>query len=68
VAEPTELTVVNIVGPIDVAKLGELEGHFGIPGDIGVHKQKLQKPATKPQPQKVQPQKDQAPDDRDDEN
>jgi hypothetical protein len=33
VAEPTELTVVNIVGFIDIHKLGELEGHFGIPGD-----------------------------------
>lgn len=57
VAEPTELTVVNIVGPIDIAKLVELEGHFGIPGEIGVHRQKLQKPATKPQPEKAQPQK-----------
>ena len=27
-AEPKELTVVNIVGPIDLAKMG---GHFGIP-------------------------------------
>jgi hypothetical protein len=26
-----ELTVVNIVGPIDLRKLSELEGHFGIP-------------------------------------
>ena len=31
VAEPTELTIVNIVGPIDLAKLGALEGRFGIP-------------------------------------
>jgi hypothetical protein len=30
-AEPKELTVVNIVGPIDLRKLSELEGHFGIP-------------------------------------
>lgn len=29
--EPKELTVVNIVGPIDVQKLSELEGNFGIP-------------------------------------
>ncbi|HKF23815.1 MAG TPA: DUF4252 domain-containing protein [Candidatus Angelobacter sp.] len=68
VAEPTELTVVNIVGLIDMAKLGELEGHFGIPGETGVHKQKLQKPATKPRPQEGQPQKNEATDDRDDEN
>ena len=27
-AEPKELTVINIVGPIDLAKMG---GHFGIP-------------------------------------
>lgn len=30
-AEPKELTVVNIVGPIDIERLGELGGHFGIP-------------------------------------
>jgi hypothetical protein len=26
-----ELTVVNIVGPVDLEKLGRLEGHLGIP-------------------------------------
>jgi hypothetical protein len=31
VAESRELTVVNIVGPIDIEKLSQLEGHFGIP-------------------------------------
>ncbi len=31
VAEPMELTVVNIVGPIDLTKLGALQGNFGIP-------------------------------------
>jgi len=31
-AEPKELTVVNIVGPIDISKLRDLEGNFGIPG------------------------------------
>jgi hypothetical protein len=31
VAEPKELTVVNIVGPFDLAKLGALQGNFGIP-------------------------------------
>ena len=30
-AESRALTVVNIVGPIDLAKLAELEGKFGIP-------------------------------------
>lgn len=30
-AEPKELTVVNIVGPINLEKLGALEGQFGIP-------------------------------------
>ena len=31
VAEPTELTIVNIVGPIDLSKLPMLQGQFGIP-------------------------------------
>jgi len=31
-AEPRELTIVNIVGPIDIDKLASLEGAFGIPG------------------------------------
>ncbi len=30
-AEPRELTIVNIVGPIDLEKLASLEGQFGIP-------------------------------------
>jgi len=30
-AEPQELTVVNIVGAIDLDRLGSLEGKFGIP-------------------------------------
>lgn len=37
VAEARELTVVNIVGPIDFEKLGELGGHFGIPDEINDH-------------------------------
>jgi|SRR5579864_2059078 len=57
VAEPTELTVVNIVGFIDMSKLGELEGHFGIPGDDHRRHQKNKNdnatpPAEKPAPQK----------------
>jgi len=31
VAEPMELTIVNIVGPIDLSKLPLLQGQFGIP-------------------------------------
>ncbi len=30
-AEPRELTVVNIIGPIDPEQLSELGGHFGVP-------------------------------------
>jgi len=30
-AEPRELTIVNIVGPIELDKLASLEGNFGIP-------------------------------------
>jgi hypothetical protein len=33
-AESDELTVVNIVGPIDIAKLAALGGQFGIPQGI----------------------------------
>lgn len=46
VAEAKELTVVNIVGSIDPEKLGELGGHFGIPGEISdqvKHKPTLKK-------------------------
>jgi hypothetical protein len=31
VAEPKELSVVNIVGPIDLDRLSQLEGKFGVP-------------------------------------
>jgi hypothetical protein len=30
-ADPTELTVVNLIGPVDLEKLRALEGSFGIP-------------------------------------
>lgn len=30
-AEPKELTVVNIVGPVDLESLANLGGHFGVP-------------------------------------
>ena len=34
-----ELTVVNIVGPVDLDKLAELEGQFGVP-ELGIEPQK----------------------------
>lgn len=37
-----ELTVVNIVGPIDLDKLAELEGRFGVP-ELGIEKQEKTK-------------------------
>ena len=37
-AEPKQLTVVNIVGPIDLEKLSQLEGQFGIP-KLGLEKE-----------------------------
>jgi hypothetical protein len=37
--EPKQLTLVNIVGPIDLDSLSELGGHFGIP-DVEVEKKK----------------------------
>jgi hypothetical protein len=40
--EPKELTVVNIVGPIDLEKLSKLEGQFGVP-DLGIEKEKTKK-------------------------
>ena len=36
VAEPRELTIVNIVGPIDLAQLGALGGQLGIPKNMAV--------------------------------
>jgi len=34
-SDDRELTVVNIVGPVDLEKLAELEGHLGVP-DLGI--------------------------------
>ncbi|HEY6251662.1 MAG TPA: DUF4252 domain-containing protein [Candidatus Angelobacter sp.] len=42
VAEPEELTVVNIVGPLDLDKLSALEGKFGIPSS---EKERNKKPS-----------------------
>jgi hypothetical protein len=41
-AEPRELTVVNIVGPVDLEKLARLEGNLGIP-DFGIDPPKKKK-------------------------
>ena len=39
VAEDRELTIVNIVGPVDLDKLAKLEGQFGVP-DLGIEQKK----------------------------
>lgn len=41
-AEPRELTIVNIVGPVDLEKLASLEGNLGIP-DLGIESTKPKK-------------------------
>ena len=33
-SEPRELTIVNIDGAIDIDRLADLQGHFGIPDDL----------------------------------
>ncbi|HET7873031.1 MAG TPA: DUF4252 domain-containing protein [Terriglobales bacterium] len=70
VAEPNELTVVNIVGPIDINKLATLEGHFGIPGEHNGHiKHKTKaKSQEKSDSGKPQLQKREQPNDDDEEN
>jgi len=44
VTEDRELTIVNIVGPVDLDKLAKLEGQFGVP-DLGIETKKEKKPA-----------------------
>jgi hypothetical protein len=41
--DPKEITVVNIIGPVDLEKLTKLEGQFGVP-DLGIE---IQKPKRK---------------------
>jgi hypothetical protein len=41
--QPKELTIVNIVGPVDLQKLSSLEGQFGVP-DLDLEKDKTEKP------------------------
>lgn len=43
-ADPKALTIVNILGPIDLNKLSQLEGTFGVP-DLGI--EQPAKPKTK---------------------
>lgn len=38
-SEPKEITVVNIVGPVNLEKLSDLEGSFGVP-DLDLEKSK----------------------------
>jgi hypothetical protein len=38
-SEDRELTIVNIVGPVDLEKLAKLEGQFGVP-ELGIEKTK----------------------------
>jgi Domain of unknown function (DUF4252) len=63
VAEPKELTVVNIVGTIDLETLGSLGGMFGIPDEI---KNQTQKPKSKTTPQAKPDQKQESHENDDD--
>lgn len=62
VAEPKELTVVNIVGNVDVNKLGALAGKFGIPDEI---RDKTGKPKSTTPPAKPDKKDDSHDDDQD---
>jgi polynucleotide 5'-kinase involved in rRNA processing len=37
--DPKEITVVNIIGPVDLDKLSDLEGQFGVP-ELGIERPK----------------------------
>jgi len=37
--DPKELTIVNIIGPVDLEKLTQLEGQFGVP-ELGIEQSK----------------------------
>lgn len=63
VAEPKELTVVNIVGFIDIEKMGALGGKFGIPEEIN---DKPEKPKSKGSVPAKPDKKEDAHDDQDD--
>src|SRR5215813_14409567 len=55
-AEPKALTVVNVVGPLDLAKLRDLEGKFGIPR-LGLEASTEDKDQDKNETEKKPPQK-----------
>jgi uncharacterized protein DUF4252 len=38
-ADPKEITIVNIIGPVNLEKLTQLEGNFGVP-DLGIESSK----------------------------
>ena len=40
--DPKEVTVVNIVGPVDLEKLSDLEGNFGVP-ELGIERPKTKR-------------------------
>jgi hypothetical protein len=42
-AEPKELSLVLILGPIDIDKVAEMSGNFGIPKDAGKRIKKAEK-------------------------
>lgn len=42
-SDEKELTIVNIVGPVDLDKLAQLEGQFGVP-ELGIESQKPKTP------------------------
>jgi hypothetical protein len=50
--EPKEITIINIVGPIDLDKLSHLEGNFGIP-ELDIERSKT-KPGSKSKPVKTE--------------
>ena len=54
--EPKALTVVNVVGPLDLAKLRDLEGKFGIPR-LGLEASSDDKDQDKNETEKKPPQK-----------
>lgn len=51
-ANPKEITIINIVGPVDLDKLSNLEGNFGIP-ELGIERSKS-KPGLKSKPVKTE--------------
>lgn len=57
-SEPRQLTIVNIIGAIDLEKLRNLEGEFGIP-KLGIERDGKSKPKLKDKDGKTKPDQDQ---------